>query len=128
MSFAKGRGICGLRLFRASADHRIESLRPANTTQKGQLPQTLHRVTFNPTSQEESHMSRDDNVPDQSDGVRLPSRVWEVLHRENIRTVSQLRAAADRIERFTGVGPKTAQAIRDELARVAALESRSPDP
>jgi hypothetical protein len=44
------------------------------------------------------------------------------LRRENIVTLKRLKAVAYRIERFTGVGVKTAQAVRAELARVALLE------
>jgi hypothetical protein len=41
-----------------------------------------------------------------------------VLRRENITTMSKLRAAANRLEWFEGIGPKIAQAIRAELARI----------
>jgi len=41
-----------------------------------------------------------------------------VLRRENITTMSKLRAVADRLERFEGIGSKLAQAIRAELARI----------
>ncbi len=67
-------------------------------------------------------------------GLRLPPKAWYVLRRENIRTITQLRAIAGRIERFEGIGPKTAQAIRDEVARVTFHEgqhhdeSQSPSP
>jgi hypothetical protein len=50
----------------------------------------------------------------------LPQRAWEVLHREKIGTMAQLRAAAGRLEQFEGIGPKMAHAIRLELDRVAA--------
>ena len=52
-------------------------------------------------------------------GLYLPGLAWEALHRENIRTIDQLRAVAGWIERFDGIGLKTAQAIRLELNRVA---------
>jgi hypothetical protein len=59
-------------------------------------------------------------------GLRLPLNAWNALHREGITTIAQLRAKADRIERFSGIGPKTALAIRVELGRVALLEAQSP--
>lgn len=34
---------------------------------------------------------------------RLPPRAWYVLRRENITTMSKLRAVADRLERFDGI-------------------------
>jgi Holliday junction resolvasome RuvABC DNA-binding subunit len=37
----------------------------------------------------------------------------------------QLTAIADRIERFPGIGAKTALAIRVELGRIALLEAQS---
>jgi DNA-directed RNA polymerase alpha subunit len=55
-------------------------------------------------------------------GLRLPARVWKVLRRENITTLDRLRAVADRLDRLEGIGPKTVQTIRAELARVAALD------
>jgi hypothetical protein len=42
-------------------------------------------------------------------------------------TLHRLKAVANRIERFTGVGVRTAQAVRAELARVALLEEEPPD-
>jgi len=59
-------------------------------------------------------------------GLRLPLNAWNVLHRENITTLPQLTAIADRIERLPGIGPKTAQAIRVELGRIALLGAQSP--
>jgi hypothetical protein len=53
-------------------------------------------------------------------GLYLPLIAWKMLHRENIRTIGQLRAIAGQLERFEGFGSKTAQAIRLELDRVAA--------
>jgi hypothetical protein len=61
------------------------------------------------------------HIPD----LRLPSNAWYALRRENIRTIGQLRAVADQLERFAGIGPVTARVIRAELARVA---STVPDP
>jgi hypothetical protein len=53
-------------------------------------------------------------------GLLLPARAWYVLRRENINTLNKLRAVADRLEQFHGVGPETARAIRAELARLAS--------
>jgi Holliday junction resolvasome RuvABC DNA-binding subunit len=66
-------------------------------------------------------------------GLRLPQQAWTVLERDNITTLDQLTAAADRIERVPGVGPKMAETIRAELARVAVQkqkpsEGQQPDP
>jgi len=54
------------------------------------------------------------------EGLCLPSTAWDVLHRENIETIGQLRAVAGQLERLDGIDSKTAQAIRRELDRVAA--------
>jgi hypothetical protein len=53
-------------------------------------------------------------------GLLLHPRAWYVLRRENINTLNKLRAVADRLEQFHGVGPETARAIRAELARVGS--------
>jgi hypothetical protein len=55
-------------------------------------------------------------------GLRLPRNAWHALQRQNITTLDQLRAMADRVHRFEGIGPKTAQIIRAELARVIPSE------
>jgi hypothetical protein len=52
-------------------------------------------------------------------GLNLPFATWAVLRREHITTLDQLKAAAGWLERFDGIGPKTARMIREELARVA---------
>src|SRR4051812_17929522 len=57
-------------------------------------------------------------------GLRLPLNAWKALQRENITTLDQLKAVADEIERFEGIGRKTAQAIRAELTRLEALEGQ----
>src|SRR5215207_3331785 len=59
-------------------------------------------------------------------GLRLPLNAWNVLDRENITTLPQLTAIADRIERLPGIGAKTALAIRAELGRLALLDAQSP--
>jgi Holliday junction resolvasome RuvABC DNA-binding subunit len=53
------------------------------------------------------------------EGLHLPLSAWKVLDRENIQTIAQLSAVAGQLERFEGIGLKTAQAIRMELDRVA---------
>src|SRR3954470_5581222 len=59
-------------------------------------------------------------------GLRLPLNAWNVLHRENITTLPQFTAIADRIERLPGIGPKTALVIRVELGRIALLDAPPP--
>ena len=54
------------------------------------------------------------------EGLYLPCLAWDVFRREDIQTIDQLRAVAGQLERFDGIGSKTAQAIRLELDRVAA--------
>lgn len=54
------------------------------------------------------------------EGLYLPQLAWEVLQRERIETINQLRAVGGQLERFEGIGSKTALAIRLELNRVAA--------
>ncbi|GEO18807.1 DNA-directed RNA polymerase subunit alpha C-terminal domain-containing protein [Microvirga aerophila] len=66
--------------------------------------------------------------PGPIEGLRLSHRVWEILRRENIQTFDQLKASADRLERFEGIGPKAAQQIRQEIARVTSLEEQPPRP
>ena len=53
-------------------------------------------------------------------GLHLPLKTWHVLRRQAITTMDELQAAADRVQRFEGIGPKTARLIRDEIARVTA--------
>lgn len=66
----------------------------------------------------------DDFVQGPIEGVRLPLQVWDVLQKENIGTMGQLRAASHRIEQIPGIDPQMGQAIRDEIARVASLEEK----
>ncbi|WP_262269997.1 hypothetical protein [Microvirga yunnanensis] len=54
------------------------------------------------------------------EGLYLPQLAWDVFQRENIQTIDELRAVADQLERFEGLGPITVRAIRQELDRVAA--------
>jgi hypothetical protein len=58
------------------------------------------------------------------EGLFLPRLAWDVLRRENIRTIGELRAVAGQLERFDGIGPITAQVIRLELNRLAAPEEQ----
>jgi hypothetical protein len=55
-------------------------------------------------------------------GIRLPLAAWNSLHNEDITTIDQLTAAADRLERIPGIGLNMARVIREELARVPAAE------
>lgn len=53
------------------------------------------------------------------DRLHLPRRAWTVLERERITSLGQLKAQAVGIERVVpGIGRKTAQMIRAELARI----------
>ena len=54
-------------------------------------------------------------------GLYLPPVAWKVLQRENIQTMDELRANADRLEQFDGIGPGMAHMIRLTLAYVAPL-------
>lgn len=54
-------------------------------------------------------------------GLYLPPTAWGVLERENIQTLDELRANADRLEQFDGIGPGMAHMIRLTLAYVAPL-------
>jgi DNA-directed RNA polymerase alpha subunit len=57
-------------------------------------------------------------------GLYLPVIAWEVLGRENIQTIDQLRADADRLEQFDGIGSRMAQVIRQALVHVASPEEQ----
>ncbi len=59
-------------------------------------------------------------------GLRLPAIAWNRLHDEGITTLDQLKAAADHLEQLVGIGPKTAQIIRDELARIVTHAGQPP--
>ncbi len=58
-------------------------------------------------------------------GLRLPLTAWKSLEDDGIKTLDQLRAVADRLERLPGIGPKTVQVVRKELGRVSASEGHS---
>ena len=51
-------------------------------------------------------------------GLRLPRHAWDGLQKHGINTFDQLVAVAGRLERLERIGPKTAQLIRKELARL----------
>ena len=50
--------------------------------------------------------------------LRLPLSAWAALDRAGITTLDQLRAQIGRIQRFDGIGPKTARLLKQELARL----------
>jgi DNA-directed RNA polymerase alpha subunit len=55
-------------------------------------------------------------------GLQLPLAAWNSLHEDGISTIDQLRAVAHQLESLPGIGAKTAQVIRAELARVSPAE------
>jgi hypothetical protein len=57
-------------------------------------------------------------------GLYLPAVAWEVLRRENIQTLDQLRENADQLEQFDGISVRMAQVIRLALAYVAPFEEQ----
>lgn len=61
------------------------------------------------------------------EGLRLPAQVWDILRQENITTVSELAAVADRVERFNTIGPAAAKQISAELARAIRCEKQPRD-
>ncbi|WP_157934017.1 hypothetical protein [Microvirga ossetica] len=60
-------------------------------------------------------------------GLQLPLAAWNSLHDEGITSLDQLKAVADRLERFVGIGSKMAYVIREELARVTVAETQPAD-
>ncbi|GEO19153.1 helix-hairpin-helix domain-containing protein [Microvirga aerophila] len=60
-------------------------------------------------------------------GLRLPLSTWAALREDGILTIEQLSTKADQIHKLPGIGQKTAQLIRDELARVALPEEQLSD-
>jgi hypothetical protein len=58
-------------------------------------------------------------------GLFLSPSAWEVLRRENIQTIAQLRAHVDRLEQFDGIDATTAQVIRQGLARFVPCEEET---
>jgi hypothetical protein len=63
------------------------------------------------------------NCPGPIRDLHLPAKAWYVLRRENITSMSKLRAVADWLERGDGIGSKLAQVIRAELTRVTLPKS-----
>jgi hypothetical protein len=59
------------------------------------------------------------------EGLYLPPTAWEVLRRENIQTLDQLRANAHQLEQFDGMSVIMAQAIRLALAYVTPFEEQA---
>ena len=57
----------------------------------------------------------------------LPPVAWDVLRRENIGTMDQLRAHADRLEQFDGIEARMAEVIRHALAHFAPSEGQPLD-
>ena len=62
--------------------------------------------------------SFDDVCEGPIEGLRLPLSAWAALERAGITTLDQLTAQMARIQRFDGIGPKTARLLKQELARV----------
>jgi hypothetical protein len=59
------------------------------------------------------------------EGLYLPLIAWDVLHKENIQTIDQLRANADWLEQFDGISVGVAQVIRLALSYVAPFEEQT---
>lgn len=60
----------------------------------------------------------DGRIPGHIAGIRLTRRTWRALKQDDIRTLHQLAAIADRIERTVpGIGRRSAGMIRKEVAR-----------
>lgn len=59
-------------------------------------------------------------------GLLLPQYTWHVLESENVTTIDQLQSMADKIEMLVpGIGPKSGEVIRAELARIGAFEPKA---
>jgi hypothetical protein len=56
--------------------------------------------------------------------LHLAPRARKALQGEGITTLDELRVVADQIHQFEGIELKSAQVIRDELARMAQPEER----
>ncbi|MFL4991288.1 MAG: hypothetical protein ACJ8DV_08370 [Microvirga sp.] len=59
------------------------------------------------------------------EGLYLAPIAWEVLRRENIQTLDQLRANAGQLEQFDGISDRMAELIRLALAYVAPFEEQT---
>jgi hypothetical protein len=62
------------------------------------------------------------------EGLYLPPVAWEVLQRENIQTLDQLRANAHQLEQFDGISVRMAQVIRLALAYATPFEEQTLSP
>jgi hypothetical protein len=59
------------------------------------------------------------------EGLYLAPIAWEVLRRENIQTLDQLRANAGQLEQLDGISDRMAELIRLALAYVAPFEEQT---
>jgi hypothetical protein len=59
------------------------------------------------------------------EGLYLPPVAWEVLRRENIQSLDQLRANAHQLEHFNGISIRMAQVIRLALAYATPFEEQT---
>lgn len=66
-----------------------------------------------------------DTCPGPIAGLYLPPTAWEVLQRQNIRTMDQLKANSHQLEQFDGIGPGMAHMIRLALAYNAPFEAQT---
>lgn len=58
-------------------------------------------------------------VGDPFEGLRLPVSVWKALEEARITNLEQLKAMTAVIDQIQGIGPETAQVIRDRLERLS---------
>jgi hypothetical protein len=65
-----------------------------------------------------------DTCPGPIEGLYLPPIAWEVLRRENIKTLDQLRANAHQFEQFDGISLRMAQVIRLALAYATPFDEQ----
>lgn len=61
--------------------------------------------------------SRQEAVPP-SEEINLPTKIKNILYKNNIRTNSELIARANEIENFNGVAEKTLQVIKDYIKTI----------
>ncbi len=66
-----------------------------------------------------------DTCPGPIEGLYLPPIAWEVLRRENIHSLDQLRANTHQLEQFDGISPRMAQVIRLALAYVTLFDEQA---
>jgi hypothetical protein len=59
------------------------------------------------------------------EGLYLPPIAWEVLQRENIQSLDQLRANAHQLEQFDGISIRMAQVIRLALAYATPFKEQT---